>query len=106
MKFNINTAINAYSHSMGNQFDVLIEHCGSEKADEFKKTIDQIQNEIFDIIWKSTDNNNLLTAGEIEEIATEYCNEKHNEIDASGIDGLLRWLIWMAWHEGCLKKGI
>jgi len=58
MSYDINLAIDAYSHSMGNREEALAEH---------------------------------------------HCTERAPVVNSDGIAALLRWVVWMAWHEGCLR---
>ena len=55
-------------------------------------------------IYKITEPNLQLTTREIETISTDFCKSKIEWIDSKGIKAVNRWLIWMCWHEGILKK--
>jgi len=105
-EYSINDAIVVYSHSMGNRQEELVNYCEnlSLSTSDIKSIIDQIQQEIFAMIWDKTKNQGPLLSIEIENLTISYCKEKYDNIDQSGIEGLLQWLIWMSWHEGCLSS--
>ena len=107
MSFDINAAIEAYSHSMGNRPEELAEYCAehgvAERENEIRTAIETMQGEVFDTISKRTRTSGPMSATEIETLATEHCRVSVPEVDEAGVRGLLRWIVWMAWHEGCMK---
>ena len=101
----INQAIDVYSHSLGNRSEALAEYCQAQglSLNEIKAKIDGIQHEVFERVWENTGNTGPLSSKEIELVTREVCRDASLGIDDAGIAGLMRWLVWMAWHEGCLK---
>jgi hypothetical protein len=103
---NINAAITAYSHSGGNCNEALRPLCHSDKsaAAKLAALINELQGDIFDLVWSRSEAG-ALSAAQIEQIASAYLAEKKPEleIDDIGVSGLMRYIIWMAWHEGCLR---
>ena len=107
MDFDLNAAIVVYSRSMGNRADALTQHCAengiAELEARIKETIDTIQQGVFERVWEKTRDEGPLTDAQIVELATDYCRDHAPSVDDAGMNGLLQWVIWMAWHEGCLK---
>ena len=107
MSFDINAAIEAYSHSMGNRPEELAEYCAeqgvAERETEIRAAIEAIQGDVFDMIWEKTRVSGPMSAAEIETLASQHCQASAPEVDESGVRSLLRWIVWMAWHEGCMK---
>ena len=107
MSYDINLAIDAYSHSMGNREEALAEFCAEHSiADQMagiQATIDELQGDLFDQIWALTRDNGPMTGDEIEALAERHCSERAPAVNSDGIAALMRWAVWMAWHEGCLR---
>lgn len=107
MSFDINAAIEVYSHSMGNRPEELAEYCAehgvAERETEIRKTIEAMQGEMLDKISERMRVSGPMSAAEIETLAAEHCGASVPEVDAAGVRGLLRWIVWMAWHEGFMK---
>ena len=107
MDYDINTAIDAYSHSMGNRREALAEFCGTrglvDRETEIRAAIDKIQGDIFDLISRMARERGPLSADEIEKVTVGHCGRHYPDVNESGVRGLLRWIVWMAWHEGCMQ---
>jgi hypothetical protein len=104
---NKNDLIDKYSASMGNTERNFIEYAtknGITEYGELIKEFKSIQNMVYDYIYKITEPNIQLTAEEIDSISFEFCKSKIDWINKKGIKAVNRWLIWMCWHEGILKK--
>jgi len=102
-----NELIDNYSASMGNRERDFIEYAtknGITAYEELMKEFKSIQNLVYDYIYKITEPNIQLTAEEIESKSFDFCNSNVAWIDKKGIKAVNRWLIWMCWHEGILKK--
>ena len=102
-----NDLIDKFSASMGNSEKKFIEFAISNGISNYKALIKEftlIQNSVYDYIYKITEPNLQLTTREIETISTDFCKSKIEWIDSKGIKAVNRWLIWMCWHEGILKK--
>jgi hypothetical protein len=61
-----------------------------------------MQRAIFDTISESSQHG-PLGLQQIEKLARDFLIKHHNEITEVGTNAILRWVVWMAWHEGCLK---
>nr|WP_321453186.1 hypothetical protein [uncultured Carboxylicivirga sp.] len=102
-----NELIDNYSESMGNRESGFIEYATKNGISEYRALIQEfksIQNQVYDYIYKITEPNKQLTAQEIESISFEFCTSIIDWIDKKGVKAVNRWLIWMCWHEGILKK--
>lgn len=102
-----NKLIDNYSASMGNRERDFIEYAtknGITEYEELIKEFKSIQNFVYDYIYKITEPNIQLTAKEIDSKSVEFCKSKIDWINKKGIKAVNRWLIWMCWPEGILKK--
>lgn len=107
MSLDLNVAIEAFSHAGGNHIERLRARCSrtvpESSIQALARRIEQIQTAIFEIVWKKSEQR-ALTGQEIVEIARQYCLAKEPEINETGLQALLQWIGWMAWHEGCLQQ--
>lgn len=107
MGYDINAAIEAYSHSMGNRIEELAEYCAdhgvTEREAEIMAAIDRLQSGVLELISARAQAGGPLAGPEIEALTIEHCRAHAPEIDEAGVRALLRWIVWMAWHEGCMK---
>ena len=102
-----NLLLDLYSCCFGNHEDVLIEYSIKNNILQYQDVINEfksIQANIFNYIWKITEPDKQLTSFEIERECAIYCFENHQWINEVGLKALNKWLIWMCWHEGILKK--
>jgi hypothetical protein len=102
-----NQLLNIYSYHFGNKEKDLFDYGSRNGIKNINDIIDEfssIQNELFNYFWKRTGPNIQLTDEEIKQQAKEYCNNKYKWINEVGMEALLRWLIWMGWHEGLMKN--
>jgi len=100
----INAAIDAYSQSFGNRIEPLRNLCGkAPTAHERAAEIDALQQAIIDLVWSRAGDAGL-TMGEIEQLAREYLSAARPDVNEIGLRGLLRYVIWFAWHEGYLRQ--
>ena len=104
--FDRNAAIEAYSESAGNRIDRLEAYCRatgfSEDIAVLAASISRIQQEVFDEIWNRSESR-PLTQDEMVAITREYVARREPWINEKGIMGLLQWIAYMSWHEGCVK---
>jgi len=99
----INAAIDAYSQSFGNRVKPLRGLCAdASTADKLAAEISALQQAIVDLAW-SRARDVGLSMGEIEPLAREYLATARPDVNEVGLRGLLRYVIWFAWHEGYLR---
>lgn len=102
---NINDAIKAYSYPFNNRIQPLREYCSrcsySGSVEELAKRIDQMQGRIFDVLWSSE--KKTMTAQEIEKLSRAFLAVEEPDVNDTGFNGLMQWVMWMAWHEGILQ---
>lgn len=107
MGYDINAALEAYSHSMGNRIEELAEYCAehgvADRETEIMAAIDKLQSDVLERIATQARAEGPLSGPEIETLAAAHCRERAPEIDETGVRALLRWIAWMAWHKGCMK---
>jgi hypothetical protein len=102
-KFDINGAIDCYSQSFGNRIEPLRQLCRDpEMADHLAAEICALQSSIVDLVWSRAGEVGL-SMHEIEQVARE-CLATRPEINEIGLNGLLRYVVWLAWHEGYLRR--
>jgi hypothetical protein len=65
-------------------------------------TIRQVQDKIFEEIWRRSEER-PLTQDEMIAVTRQYVAEHEPWINEKGINGLLQWVAWMSWHEGCVE---
>jgi hypothetical protein len=102
-----NELLNNYSASMGNSEHKFISFAKDNGINNYTVFIDEfksIQNQVYDYIVKMTEPDLKLSAEEIEAISYKFCASNIEWMNSKGIKALNRWLIWMCWHEGILKK--
>lgn len=102
-----NQLLDLFSSSMGNSEYKLIKFCESNNLKNYSIFIEEfntIQNDIYDYIFQVTEPNIQLSGVEIEKLSFQYCTRKYSWINEVGIRVINRWLVWMCWHEGILKK--
>jgi hypothetical protein len=101
----INAAMEAYCHSFGNRPEALQAYCDEQSQPEIASVlgarIDTLENSIFDIVWKQSEHQQV-SAQQVAGIAREYLKANAPEVHETGFRAILRWVGWMAWHEGCL----
>lgn len=105
--FDKNKLFDIYSASFNNQESKLITYMkrnGIHEINEIVKDFSKIQNESFEYLWELTKPDIQLTSEEIKKLITVYCNNKYSWMNEIGIKALLRWIYWMGWHEGLIKK--
>jgi hypothetical protein len=104
--FDKNSAIEAFSAAFGNNVKRLEAYChdvgyeGDVMA--LADLIRQIQEQVFGEIYRRSENQ-PLNGEEITSISREYVAAHEPWINDVGLNGLLQWVGWMAWHEGCMK---
>lgn len=107
MGYDINAAIEAYSHSMGNRIEELAEYCAehgvAEREAEIMAAIDKLQGDVLELVLDRARADGPLSGPDIEVLAIEHCRTHAPEVGEVGVRALLRWIVWMAWHEGCMK---
>ena len=102
-----NQLLGIYSLHFGNRENNLLEYGkrnGIKNIDDIIKEFSNIQGELFDYFWKKAAPDGQLYYDEIKAQAFEYCNEKYKWMNDMGKESLLRWLVWICWHEGLLKR--
>ena len=102
-----NQLLNIYSSHLGNNKNDLLEYGkrnGIKNIEDIKNEFSDIQSELFDYFWKKTAPDGQLYYDEIKCQTFEYCDKKYKWMDDTGKKSLLRWLVWICWHEGLLKK--
>jgi hypothetical protein len=103
---NINHAIQADSNSLGNRMDALNESCTqagcADSAPAVAERIRRMQNAIFALVCQRAPEPATVTMPEIEQIARDWLASNETAVDEAGLNGILRWVVWMAWHEGYL----
>jgi hypothetical protein len=104
--FDKNAAIEAYSAPFGNKPDHLRDYCHETRfsgdVELLAKSIRQIQDAIFDEIWRRSETQPLMPE-EMESVARDYLAEHEPWVNDRGVAGLLQWIAWMSWHEGCVR---
>jgi hypothetical protein len=100
----INGAIELYSHAGGNRLDRLQEHCDAGAAVKLAEEISNLQEGILTLV-RSCSGPDALTRLEIHQVARQYLAEASADVTEDGLDGLLRDVIWIAWHDGWLISG-
>ena len=101
----LNDLIDIYSQPMANARSSLADHIEANgidaSPDEVAASIRELQNDLLGRVW-TTDTGVTYDLGELDEIVCEYSRSERPWLNDKGRNGLLRWLIWMCWHEGLL----
>lgn len=104
----INAAIDAFSHALGNNIEPLKALCRADSNDvePIAASIVKLQDDIFDLIRSRSkrSKDGALPLSEIEQIAREYLAAANPEVNELGYRGLMRFIVWMAWHDGWLQR--
>lgn len=104
--FDKNAAILAYSAAFGNNLKRLEDYCREVGFEgdvvSLADSIQQIQDQVFDQVWQQSEDRRPLSEEEITAILRRHVAEHEPWINDAGIAGLLQWVAWMSWHEGCL----
>jgi hypothetical protein len=104
--FEKNAAIQAYSAAFGNNLKRLEAYCRevgyAGDVTAFAASIQQLQAEIFDEIWRLSEQRKL-SQDEMVAVARQYVSEHEPGIDETGLNGLMQWVAWMSWREGCIE---
>ncbi len=104
---NINTAIDAYSYQGGNRLERLRTVCADSTgaADRLAAEISGLQEDIYALVRERVgETGDRLSRAEIEQLAQEHLAASRPDIDAGGLHSLLRYVIWIAWHDGWLRR--
>jgi hypothetical protein len=102
---NINTAIDAYSYQGGNRLERLRTVCADSPGavDSLAAEISGLQEDVYALVRERAGAEGLSRA-EIGQLAQEHLAAARPDIDAGGVDSLLRYVIWIAWHDGWLRR--
>ena len=68
---------------------------------ELAERIHVIQSSIFNLVWERSEKTSLTTE-EIRAITHDYLAQNHGNVNDVGEMAIFQWVIWMAWHEGCV----
>jgi hypothetical protein len=99
----INAAINAYSYQGGNRPDRLQAVCAhAPAADKLATEISGLQEGIYELVRARAGADGLSRA-EVEQVALQYLAATRPDVNEIGVHGLLRYVIWIAWHDGWLR---
>ena len=99
----INAAIDAYSYQGGNRLERLQAICADDStAEALAAEISRMQEGIYELVRGRAGADGLLRA-QVEQVAREYLAGARPEVDEVGLYGLLRYVIWIAWHDGWLQ---
>jgi hypothetical protein len=102
VKVDINAAIEAYSHAGGNRIERLRAICAdSVETETTESEIRTLQEGILEQVREQAGADGL-TREHIEQIARQFLAVRP-EVNEDGLDGLLRYVIWIAWHDGWLQ---
>jgi hypothetical protein len=101
----INAAIDVYSNSGGNLIELLRVLCGGDSiaTETLAAQITKLQSDIFEIV-RSRSGELGLSVAEIESVGWEYLTASRAGVDEIGFRGLMRYVIWIAWHDGFLRR--
>jgi hypothetical protein len=102
-----NDLISEFSNAFGNSNEKTIKFANKKGILNYNELIEEfksIQKMVYNHIYKLTEPDLQLTAQEIETICYDLCVSKIDWINSKGISAINKWLIWMCWHEGILKK--
>jgi hypothetical protein len=102
-----NELLDKFSAPLGNSENKFIEYAAAHNIIDHMVLIEEfksVQNQTYDYVYTITEPNLQLSAGQIEKISYNFCKRHFNWINDKGIAAVNRWLIWMCWHEGILKK--
>jgi hypothetical protein len=101
----INAAIDAYSYQGGNRLGRLQALCTeSSLAETLAAEISGLQEGIYELVRARAGADGLPRA-QVEQVAREYLAAARPDVTELGLDGLLRYVIWIARHDGWLQLG-
>ena len=104
----INTAIDAYSYQGGNRPERLRAVCADSPGavDGLAAEISGLQEDLYALVRKRVgETGEGMSRAEIGQLAQEHLAASRPDIDAVGRDALLRYVIWIAYHDGWLRRG-
>ena len=103
--FDRNAAIEAFSAAFGNSAKRLEDYCNEVgypgDVQALSESIQRIQDRVFDEIWRLSEVRKL-TQDEMIAVTRKSVAEHEPWINEAGMNGLLQWIAWMSWHEGCV----
>ena len=101
----INAAIDAYSYQGGNRLGRLQAICAdSSIAETLAAEISGLQEGIYELVRARAGADGLPRA-QVEQVARQYLATARSDVNELGLTGLLRYVIWIAWHDGWLQLG-
>jgi hypothetical protein len=100
----INAAIGAYSHTGGNRIERLQALCAESPvaAEALAAEVSALQEGIIEQVRARAGVDGLSRA-QVEQVARQYLAAARPEVNEGGLHGLLRYVIWIAWHDGWLQ---
>ena len=100
----LNTAIEAYSQSFGNRLEPLRALCKDDAlADKLAAEIVAVQEAIIDLV-RDRAGDDGLPMDAIVQVGREYVSTAGLPINDSGLQSLMRYIVWYCWHEGYLRR--
>jgi hypothetical protein len=102
---NVNTAIDAHSYQGGKRLERLRAVCADSPgdADVLAAEISGLQEDVYALVRARAGAKGLSRA-EIEQLAREHLAAVRPDVDEGGLHSLLRYVIWIAWHDGWLRR--
>jgi hypothetical protein len=100
----INLAIDAYSYQGGNRIGRLQAICADSTvaAETLAAEISGLQEGIYELVRARAGADGLPRA-QVEQVARQYLAEARPDVNEVGLHGLLRYVIWIGWHDGWLQ---
>ena len=99
----INAAIDAYSYQGGNRSERLQAICADGSlAETLAAEISGLQEGIYESVRARAGADGLPRV-QVEEVARQYLAAARPDVNELGRNGLLRYVIWIAWHDGWLQ---
>jgi hypothetical protein len=100
----INLAIDVYSHQGGNCLKQLQAICADSSVTEaLAAEISGLQEGIYELIRAQAGTDGLPRA-QVEQVARQYLASARRDVNEVGLNGLLRYVFWIAWHDGWLQR--
>ena len=100
----INDAIEVYSHAFGNRIEPLRALCASNDGAEALATeIRELQESILELVRLQSGPDGLPQA-QIVQLARQHLADRKPAVNEVGFHGLMRYVIWVAWHDGWLHR--
>lgn len=101
----INAAIDAYSYQGGNRIGRLQAICADDAiAETLAAEISSLQEGIYELVRARAGADGLPRA-ELDGVARQYLASARPDVNELGLDALLRYVFWIAWHDGWLQLG-